>query len=934
MKQYIIGGMSCASCQARVEKAAGAVAGVDSAVVSLLTNTLTVEGDPRDADIIKAVENAGYTAKVKGAQAKSAQGESAKLAAEEDALKDTTTPKLKRRLWLSIGFVLALMYITMGYNMWDWPLPSYFTHNHLGLTLTQMLLAIAVMLINKDFFVSGFKSLFHGGPNMDTLVALGSSVSFGWSTFVFFKMCGMITNGASNMELMELYHNDLYFESAAMIPAFITIGKMLESMSKGRTTDALKNLMKMAPKTVTILKDGKETVVSVDEVKAGDIFAVKPGEAVPVDGIVEEGTSAIDESVLTGESLPVDKGPGDKVSAATINSSGYLKVRATRVGEDTTFAQIIQMVSDAAGTKAPIARIADQVSAVFVPAVIGISAVVLVIWLIVGAPLATALSHAIAVLVISCPCALGLATPVAIMVANGMGAKNGILFKTSEAMENAGKVQIIAFDKTGTVTKGKPTVTDILPAEENSESQLLQSALNLETRSEHPLAQAVVQKAEEEHLSAQDVTDFQALSGHGVQARQNGKTLYGGSMKSVQSRMKLDDSWVQKADALASQGKTPLFFVEDGRLAGVIAVADVIKEDSRSAIQQLQAMGIETVMLTGDNQRTAEAIGKQAGVQKVIAGVLPDEKEAVIRKLQQRGKTAMVGDGINDAPALTRADIGIAIGSGTDVAIDSGDIVLMNSKLSDVAAAVRLSRQALRTIHENLVWAFAYNVALIPMAAGLYRGISISPMWGAAAMSLSSFTVCMNALRLNLFDVHSSKHDKPLKHQALPETEQPVTACPLPAEPAKEEASMTIGVDGMMCEHCEKAVANSLKKIDGVVDAHADHEAKKAVVSFTKQPREEEMKKAVETAGYTYTGIIEENKEDTKMTKTVDIEGMMCEHCEKRVKTALEDVDGVVSADVSKDRKNAIVTLSRDVKDEDLKKAVEAQDYKVLGVHA
>ena len=644
MKQYIIGGMSCASCQARVEKAAGAVAGVDSAVVSLLTNTLTVEGDPRDADIIKAVENAGYTAKIKGTQAKSAQGESAKLAAEEDALKDTTTPKLKRRLILSIGFVLALMYITMGYNMWGWPLPSYFMHNHLGLTLTQMLLAIAVMLINKDFFVSGFKSLFHGGPNMDTLVALGSSVSFGWSTFVFFRMCGMITNGASNMELMELYHNDLYFESAAMIPAFITIGKMLESMSKGRTTDALKNLMKMAPKTATILKDGKETVVNVDEVKAGDIFAVKPGEAVPVDGIVEEGTSAIDESVLTGESLPVDKGPGDKVSAATINSSGYLKVRATRVGEDTTFAQIIQMVSDAAGTKAPIARIADQVSAVFVPAVIGISAVVFVIWLIVGAPLATALSHAIAVLVISCPCALGLATPVAIMVANGMGAKNGILFKTSEAMENAGKVQIIAFDKTGTITKGKPTVTDILPAEGNSEAQLLQSALNLEARSEHPLAQAVVQKAEEEHLSAQDVTDFQALSGHGVQAQQNGKTLYGGSMKSVQSRMKLGDSWVQKADALASQGKTPLFFVEDGRLAGVIAVADVIKQDSRSAIQQLQAMGIETVMLTGDNQRTAEAIGKQAGVQKVIAGVLPDEKEAVIRKLQQRGKTAMVSE--------------------------------------------------------------------------------------------------------------------------------------------------------------------------------------------------------------------------------------------------------------------------------------------------
>lgn len=935
MKQYIIGGMSCASCQSRVEKAASAVEGVDSAVVSLLTNTLTVEGNPKDSDILKAVENAGYTAKVKGEQAKSAQGESAKLAAEEDALKDTATPKLKRRLWLSIGFVLALMYITMGFNMWGWPLPAYFEHNHLGLALTQMLLAIAVMLINKDFFTSGFKSLIHGGPNMDTLVALGSSVSFGWSVFVFFKMCGMITSGASNMDLMPLYHNELYFESAAMIPAFITVGKMLEAMSKGRTTDALKNLMKMAPKTATLLKDGKETIVSVDEVQAGDIFAVKPGEAVPVDGIVEEGTSAIDESVLTGESLPVDKVPGDKVSAATINSSGYLKVRATRVGEDTTFAQIIQMVSDAAGTKAPIARIADQVSAVFVPAVIGISAVVLIVWLLLGAELSTALSHAIAVLVISCPCALGLATPVAIMVANGMGAKNGILFKTSEAMENAGKVQIIAFDKTGTITKGKPTVTDILPVEATTETQLLQLAVNLEAKSEHPLALAIVQKAQEENLKAQDVDQFQALSGHGVQARFHGRTLYGGSMKSAQSRMKLEDSWVQKADALASQGKTPLFFVEDEKLVGVIAVADVIKEDSRSAIQQLQAMGIETVMLTGDNQRTAEAIGAQAGVQKVIAGVLPDEKEAVIRKLQQRGKTAMVGDGINDAPALTRADIGIAIGSGTDVAIDSGDIVLMNSKLSDVAAAVRLSRQALRTIHENLVWAFAYNVALIPMAAGVFPNISISPMWGAAAMSLSSFTVCMNALRLNLFDVHSSRHDKSLKHPALQETVQPVTACPLPAAVSKDsDSTIHIGVDGMMCEHCEREVAGALKKVDGVIDAKADHLAKQAVIHGSKQLAEEELKKAVEAAGYTYTGIIDDNKEDKKMTKTVEIEGMMCEHCEARVKAALEDVDGVASADVSRQRKNAIVTLNKDVKDDDLKKAVEAQDYKVLGVHA
>ena len=675
------------------------------------------------------------------------------FAAEEEALKDRETPKLKRRLMLSVGFLAVLMYITMGHNMWGWPLPDYFEHNHLALTLTQMLIALIVMAINGRFFTSGFGTLIHGAPNMDTLVALGSTVSFGWSLFVFYEMCGLITRDAQNMDLMELYHGQLYFESAAMIPALITVGKMLEAMSKGRTTDALKSLMKLAPKTAVLIRDGKEVKVSIEQVHPDDIFVVRPGESIPVDGVVLEGSSAVNESALTGESIPVDKQAGDPVSAATINQSGFLRCRATRVGEDTTLSQIVRMVSDAAATKAPIARIADKVSGVFVPAVIGISAVVLIGWLIAGESLSFSLARAISVLVISCPCALGLATPVAIMVGNGLGAKNGILFKTSEALERAGKIQIIALDKTGTITSGKPKVTDIISGAGYTEEELLALAFALENKSEHPLARAVVQAARERGLQPREVSEFRALPGNGLTATLDGKLLQGGSETYILSHLDpaaVDREVRMQSERLATQGKTPLLFVEDGSLAGIIAVADVIKEDSAEAVRQLQNMGIEVVMLTGDNERTAGAIGKEAGVNTVIAGVLPDGKESVIRRLQQRGKVAMVGDGINDAPALTRADIGIAIGAGTDVAIDSADVVLMNSRLTDVAAAIRLSRATLRNIYENLFWAFFYNAICIPLAAGLFPW-KMNPMIGAAAMSLSSFTVCMNALRLNLF---------------------------------------------------------------------------------------------------------------------------------------------------------------------------------------
>ena len=765
MKQYIVTGMTCASCQAHVEKAVAGVPGVKNVSVSLLTNSMGVEGTASDAEIIKAVEDAGYGASVKGA-AQAKQGLAEKLAADEEALKDHETPRLRRRLFTSLGFLFVLMYITMGHNMLGWPVPALLDGNHLGLMLTQMLLAIIVMYINKDFYTSGFKTLFHGAPNMDTLVALGSSVSFFWSLAVFYDITFLTAHGTPFAELHHMYMHDLYFETAAMIPSLITLGKMLEAMSKGRTTDALKGLMKLAPKTAVLIRDGKEVTVSIDDVQKGDIFAVRPGENIPVDGVVVKGNSAVNESALTGESLPVDKKPGDKVSTATINQSGYLECEATRVGEDTTLSQIIKLVSDAAATKAPIARIADKVSAVFVPAIISIAVITTIGWLIAGATLGSAIARGIAVLVIACPCALGLATPVAIMVGSGVGAKNGILFKTSSSLENAGKVAVVALDKTGTITKGQPKVTDVVPAEGYTQESLLQLAYDLEQKSEHPLARAVVEEAEAKGLQAETVDDFQALPGNGLQVVQKGKKLIGGSLSFLKSLGALDRAMEEKGTELAGQGKTPLVFAKDGKLAGMIAVADVIKEDSAKAIKELQNMGIEVVMVTGDNQRTAEAIGRQAGVDKVVAGVLPEGKETVIRELQKAGGlVAMVGDGINDAPALTRADIGIAIGAGADVAIDSADIVLMNSRLTDVSAAVRLSRGTVTNIHENLFWAFFYNMICIPLAAGLFS-YKMNPMVGAAAMSLSSFTVCMNALRLNLFKLHDASHDKKRKNPA------------------------------------------------------------------------------------------------------------------------------------------------------------------------
>ena len=855
MKQFVVTGMSCAACQARVEKAVSGVPGVSACSVSLLTNSMGVEGSASDEAVIRAVEKAGYGASLKGAseQNRKAGG----FAAEEEALKDRETPKLKRRLVLSVGFLLLLMYITMGHNMWNWPLPAWFQHNHLALTLTQMLLALIVMVINRKFFTSGFGSLMHGAPNMDTLVALGSAVSFGWSLFVFYEMCGMITQGVPNAQLMELYHNQLYFESAAMIPALITVGKMLEAMSKGRTTDALKSLMKLAPKTAVLLRDGAEVEVPIDEVRSGDVFLVRPGESIPVDGVVLEGNSAVNESALTGESIPVDKTEGDTVSAATINTSGFLRCRATRVGEDTTLSQIVRMVSDAAATKAPIARIADRVSGVFVPAVIGISAVVVLGWLLHGESLSFALARGISVLVISCPCALGLATPVAIMVGNGLGANNGILFKTSEALETAGKVQIIALDKTGTITAGQPQVTDLLPAEGCSGEELLQAAYALESRSEHPLARAIVAEAERRNMAADPVDGFRALPGNGLTAKCGGKTLYGGNLSYIKSLLRMPAQAEDAAASLAEQGKTPLFFAEDSRLLGMIAVADVIKSDSAEAIASLRKMGIEVCMLTGDNVRTAKAIGAQAGVDRVIADVLPDGKEAVIRKLQQRGMVAMVGDGINDAPALTRADIGIAIGAGTDVAIDSADIVLMNSRLSDVAAAVRLSRATLRNIHENLFWAFFYNAVCIPLAAGLFAW-KMNPMIGAAAMSLSSFTVCMNALRLNLFNMHDASKDRPMRKKALPaEPEAQDQFAEEAAEKPETAAAerIEIRIDGMMCHHCENAIKKALEQLPFVAEASANFETGLAEITLSGDFDEEAVRKAVEEEDYGYLGL-------------------------------------------------------------------------------
>ena len=857
MEQYNVTGMSCAACSARVEKAVSKVPGVASCSVSLLTNSMGVEGTASSAEIIKAVQDAGYGASPKRAGAAAASSTSADL----DALADHETPKLKRRLIASLGFLLVLMYFSMGHMMWGWPLPHWFDGNHIAMGLVQLLLAGIVMVINQKFFINGFKGLIHGAPNMDTLVALGSMASFVWSTYALFAMTRAQVDG--NDELVMHYMMEFYFESAAMILTLITVGKMLEARSKGKTTDALKSLMKLAPKTATLVRNGAEVTVAIADVQKGDVFVVRPGENIPVDGVVLEGTSAVNESALTGESIPVDKAVGDKVSAATTNQSGFLRCEATRVGEDTTLAQIIKMVSDAAATKAPIAKIADTVSGFFVPAVISIAVVTTIVWLLLGHELGYALARGISVLVISCPCALGLATPVAIMVGNGLGAKNGILFKTAASLEAAGRTQIVALDKTGTITEGAPRVTDLLPAEGVTETELLTLAAALESRSEHPLAKAVLADAEAKAITPPEVTDFAALPGNGLAAKLDGMDIYAGNAAFIQTRLTLPAALAQQAEKLATEGKTPLFFGGAGRLLGVIAVADTIKEDSPEAIRQLQNMGIRVVMLTGDNQRTADAIGRQAGVDEVIAGVLPDGKEAVIRQLQASGKVAMVGDGINDAPALTRADTGIAIGAGTDVAIDAADVVLMNSKLSDVPAAIRLSRATLRNIHENLFWAFIYNIIGIPLAAGLFIpfGLTLNPMFGAAAMSLSSFCVVSNALRLNLFDLHSTRHD----HKTASPAAAPV----------------------------QSAAENNKKS-----DAEAP----------------------------------EVKTEDHTMKKTLKVEGMMCGHCEARVKKALEALPEVDEAVVSHEAGTAIVTLNAEVADDVLKKAVEDQDYPVTGI--
>ncbi len=840
MEQYNVTGMSCAACSARVEKAVGKVPGVTACSVSLLTNSMGVEGSASAAEVIAAVESAGYGASQKGGAKAASAGPAAN---PEEALADHETPLLKKRLWSSLIFLAVLMYFSMGHMMWNWPVPQFLHGNHIAMGLIQLLLTVAVMVINQKFFVSGFKSLWHRAPNMDTLVALGASAAFVYSTYALFAMTDAQVRG--DMGAVMDYMMEFYFESAAMILALITVGKMLEARSKGKTTDALKSLMKLAPKTAVLERDGNEITVPIEQVQKDDIFLVRPGENIPVDGVVVEGSSAVNESALTGESIPVDKAPGDGVSAATVNQSGFLKCRATRVGEDTTLSQIIQMVSDAAATKAPIAKIADRVSGVFVPAVIGVALATTLVWLLLGQTVGFALARGISVLVISCPCALGLATPVAIMVGNGMGAKSGILFKTAASLEAAGRTEIVALDKTGTITQGEPKVTDILPVQGLTETELLRLARALEQKSEHPLAKAILQRAEEEQIPAEEVTDFQALPGNGLTARLNGAALSGGNLSFISTQAAVPQDLQSKAEALAGQGKTPLFFSQNGALLGAIAVADVIKEDSPQAVKELQNMGIRVVMLTGDNQRTAQAIGKQAGVDEVIAGVLPDGKESVIRKLKEQGRVAMVGDGINDAPALTRADTGVAIGAGADVAIDAADVVLMKSRLLDVPAAIRLSRATLRNIHENLFWAFFYNTIGIPLAAGLFIpfGLTLNPMFGAAAMSLSSFCVVSNALRLNLFNLRDARKDKPLKSK------------------------------------------------------HSKH-----------------------------------SEEVTTMEKTMKIEGMMCGHCEARVKKALEALPEVSAANVSHESGTAVVTLSGALTDEALKKAVEDQDYKVLGI--
>ena len=839
MKQYNVTGMSCAACSARVEKAVGKVPGVTSCSVSLLTNSMGVEGTASPEAVIKAVQDAGY-----GASEKGASKQSASMAENEKALEDHATPALKRRLIWSVGFLIVLMYFSMGHMMWGWPLPRFYNDNHVAMGLTQLLLTVIIMVINQKFFISGFKSLWHRAPNMDTLVALGATAAFVYSTYALFAMTGAQVRG--DMDAVMDYMMDFYFESAAMILTLITVGKMLEARSKGKTTDALKSLMKLAPKTATVVRDGQEVTVPVEQVQRDDVFVVRPGESIPVDGVVLEGTSAVNESALTGESVPADKTPGDAVSAATVNQSGFLRCRATRVGEDTTLSQIIQMVSDAAATKAPIAKIADKVSGVFVPAVIGIALVTTIVWLLIGKPVGYALARGISVLVISCPCALGLATPVAIMVGSGLGAKNGILFKTAASLEETGRIEIVALDKTGTITSGEPKVTDILPAEGVSAEELLRLANTLERKSEHPLAKAILEYAKEQNVAADEVADFQALPGNGLTATLDGKALCGGNDTFIGTTAPVSPEMKAQAAALAEAGKTPLWFSYDGRLLGVVAVADVIKEDSPQAVRELQNMGIRVVMITGDNERTAKAIGAQAGVDQVIAGVLPDGKEREIRKLKTEGKVAMVGDGINDAPALTRADIGVAIGAGTDVAIDAADVVLMKSRLSDVPAAIRLSRATLRNIHENLFWAFFYNTIGIPLAAGVFipLGLTLNPMFGAAAMSLSSFCVVSNALRLNLFKLRDARHDhKHVKHSKKHE------------EKEKNEMEKTLKITGMMCGHCEARVKKTLEAVEGVAEAKVSHESGTAVVTLNVPVEDAVLKKAVEDQDYKVTAI-------------------------------------------------------------------------------
>lgn len=857
MKQYTVTGMSCAACSTRVEKAVSKVPGVISCSVSLLTNSMGVEGSATDQEIIKAVADAGY-----GASAKDAEGEknggANSAAASEEALADHETPILKKRLLYSVGFLLVLMYFSMGHMMWNWPLPAFMDGNHVMMGLVQLYLTVIIMVINQKFFINGFKSLFHGAPNMDTLVALGSFASFGYSSYALFAMTYAEHQG--DAEAVMGYMHEFYFESAAMILTLITVGKMLEARSKGKTTDALKSLMKLSPKTAVVEKEGKETEVPVEQVRIGDVFVVRPGENIPVDGVVLEGNSAVNEAALTGESIPVDKQAGDRVSAATINQSGFIRCEATRVGEDTTLSQIIRMVSDAAATKAPIAKVADKVSGIFVPAVISIAVLTVIVWLIAGESVGFALARGISVLVISCPCALGLATPVAIMVGNGMGAKNGILFKTAVSLEETGKVEIVALDKTGTITSGEPKVTDVLAADGTSEEELLKLAYSLESRSEHPLAKAIVAYGAEKQAEQIPVSEFKALPGNGLEGKVGDADVKGGSLKFAQSQTEISEKIKSQAEKLAEEGKTPLMFLKNGILAGMIAVADVIREDSPQAVKELQNMGIEVVMLTGDNERTAKAIGRQAGVDRVIAGVLPDGKEEVIRRLKEQGKVAMVGDGINDAPALTRADMGIAIGAGADVAIDAADVVLVKSRLSDVPAAIRLSRGTLRNIHENLFWAFFYNVIGIPLAAGIWIpifGWKLNPMFGAAAMSLSSFCVVTNALRLNLLNIKDSRKDKKIRRKAAAPAGAVVAAAEINTETKKENKTMTktMKIEGMMCGHCEAAVKKALEALDGVASAEVSHEKGTAVVTLDKDVDNAVLTKAVEDKDYKVVSV-------------------------------------------------------------------------------